>query len=141
MRTKIDISIQDIYLAYCKEHGKVDKKEFKKILYDCNQLISDYILDGRKVKLPYKLSTIWVRKKQMQYNKLHFDYAEYNKTGIKSVHLNQHSDDFYAYVHWDKSKCKVKNKVAYRFDLSRANKRRLAEVMKKKNGHHIYEIK
>jgi hypothetical protein len=141
MRTKVDFTIEDIYKAYIKANGVVDKRDFKKVLYLTNKLISHYIVNrGLTVALPYRLGSLSVRKKKMEFSKLHFDYAEYNKTGIKSYHLNPHSDEFYATAYWEKSKAIVKNKVAYRLDLTRQNKRDIASIMQEPNGHQIYEM-
>jgi hypothetical protein len=140
MRTKLEgISIEDIYEKYVDKYGAIDKKSFKRICYSINKAIARNIIDGNSVKLP-GLSFIGIRKKKMQFSKLHFDFAEFNKTGIKSYHLNPHSDEFYAMTYWNKSKAIVKNKVGYSFELTRENKRSIAKVMQTKNGHHLYEM-
>jgi hypothetical protein len=141
MRTKVDITIDKIWKAYCKEVEYVEKRRFKDILYEINRAISRTIIhEGLTVTLPYRLSTLSIRKKKMEFSKLHFDFAEFNRTGIKSVHLNPHSDEFYATAYWSKSKSPIKHKLAYRFDLCRENKRSLATIMKTENGHQIYEM-
>lgn len=138
MRTKVNVSIENMYSSYPK---KIDKKTFKLILYTLNKLIAKYILNGDTVALPHSLGGIAIRKDKMQFTKLHFDYSEYNKTGIKSFFLNGHSGEFYSYPYWNKKACRVKNKVAYRFDLTRENKRALAKIMKQNNGHHRFEVR
>jgi hypothetical protein len=129
------------YIASVKEEYHCTEKEYKDICYLFNKLISDKMIDeGYKFKLPDNMGSISVSKNKMKYEKLHFDYVEWRKSGIKSYHLNEHSDNYYAFVRWNKVGSTLKNKYFYGFKFTKANRRRVAKVMKTENGHQIYEI-
>lgn len=135
------VVLKDIYLEYTKRYGEeVTEAEFKQVCYLFNKKLSSKLIDGYKFTMPDKLGTLSVAKNKMRYNKLYFNFEEYNRTGIKSYHLNDHSDNYYAFVRWNKTNCRVPNKSYYGFRFTRENNRNVAKVMKSKNGHQMYEI-
>jgi hypothetical protein len=117
------------------------EKEYKEVCYLFNKKISHRMInDGVKFRLFGNMGVLSIAKNKMKYHKLYFDYAEFNKTGIKSYHLNEHSDGYYAFARWNKKNAVLTNKHYYGFKLTRENTRLVAKVMKSKNGHQIYEI-
>lgn len=141
MRVNIgELGIHDMYNYYkVRVKNPISFDRFKAIAYTTNKLVVDKVLEGDTVKLPYRMGYLRVRKTKMNYDYLKFDYGTYNKTGIKAVHLNMHSDDFKARILWDKSKCIVAGKRPYCFQPTRVNfKRRLSAIMKTPGGHSRY---
>jgi hypothetical protein len=107
-----------------------------------NQLIADFILTtGTEYILPYKLGSLQIRKRKMKFKNLKLDYQEWKNTGIVSFHLNEHSNEYYAYCHWKKHNVKLRNKTYYQFKLSRDNNRRLAKEMKESHVKYMVDIK
>lgn len=141
MRTNIgEKGIYDIY-KYYKSITKdpLDLKLFREIVFTFNKRIMNEILQGAaNIRLPARLGYIRIKKTKMNYKNLKFDYGTYNKTGIKSFHLNEHSDDFKARILWDKSTCIVRGKRPWSFTASRENKRALCSIMKENGGHKRY---
>lgn len=74
----------------------------------------------------------------MKYQNLKVDYKEWKESGLVTYHLNEHSNEYYAYCHWKRIHVKLKNKKSYCFRLSRDNKRRLAQEMR--TNHHKYIV-
>lgn len=137
-------SLRFIYKSYI---DKVDPKyhcseeEYKAICYLFNKKMSELMIHkGFKFKLPGRLGTLSVAKNKMKYHNIHFNFELYNKEGIKSYFINDHSDNYYAFVRWNKVACIVHNKVYYGFRFTRDNNREIAKVMKTENGHQLYEI-
>ena len=135
-----ELGIKDLYKHYIETtKGSLTYKQFKNVVYLHNKKLVDEVLDGYTVKLPYRLGNLRIKKTKMNYDYVKFDYGTYNKTGIKAVHLNEHSDDFKARILWEKSKCIVDGKRPYCFQPTRVNfKRRLSGIMSIVNGHKRY---
>jgi hypothetical protein len=132
-------SLRFIYKT-CNIEG-ISESEYKEVCYLFNKSISKHIINkGYKFKLPGSIGTISVAKNKMKYEKLHFDYAQWKKTGVKSYHLNEHSDNYYAFVRWNKKGAVLPNKFFYGFKFTRENTREITKVMKEENGHQLYEI-
>jgi hypothetical protein len=122
-------------------YGDCTYKEYKEVCSLFNKKLSDRLIDeGVKFNLPYRVGELSVSKNKMKYEKLHFDYPEWKRSGVKSYHINEHSDNYYAFIRWNKGKAVIHNKYFYGFKFTRANNRRVASVMKKENGHQIYQI-
>jgi hypothetical protein len=141
MRVAIgELTLKDIYKKY-KEGKKnpLDYKEFREICYMHNQLFMERVLvAGERMRIPFRLGFIRVKKTKMNYKYMMFDYETFNKTGEKVFHMNDHSDDFKARILWEKSKCIVPGKRPYCLRLTREYKRKLASIMKTPNGHNRY---
>lgn len=141
MRVNIgEKGVYHIYKYYKKTvNNPVEFKVFRKILFTHNKLLMQQVLEeGHMVRLPARLGRIRVRKTEMNYKQLKFDYGTYNKTGVKSYHVNTHSDDFKVRIFWEKSMCIVKGKTPWSFTPSRYNKRKLGKLMQETNGHNKY---
>ena len=142
-------TLRNIYASYTEEFGDIDKILFRDICSDFNILSMNYILEGKKLNLGFNLSSIYIVRKERdprsprinwgesnKYKKELLDKGEdlYNKetdTGTK-WHI-YHTDEFYCKFHWNKGRCKVKNKSVYRFDATRGikgNKEKLIHLLK-----------
>lgn len=132
--------LKEIYEFYkTKVKKPVDFKTFSNICKEHNKIFMRMVIDeGKRVRLPYRLGYLRVKKTKMNYDHLKLDYGTYNKTGIKTFHTNLHSDDFKARILWEKSVCVVKGKLPYCFQITRDNKRHLASIMNTPGGHKRY---
>jgi hypothetical protein len=137
-------SLRFIYKDYIATHNEkyhCTEEEYKRVCYLFNKKISDkMILEGYKFNIPGSMGELSVAKNKMKYEKLHFNYGEWRKTGIKSYHLNEHSDNYYGFVRWNKKNAVLPNKYFYGFRFTRTNNREISKVMNSKNGHQMYEI-
>lgn len=148
MRIKGALTLQDAYILYKSNNPRkskhyVTKKEYLSICYEFNKEVARLILEeAEKIILPCRLSTVKIAKHKMKVYKKRcfFDYQEYKKTGRKTYFTNEHSEDYYAYVYWNKSKVNITNSRFYRFKFSRGNNRRLAAIMKEMGGHLKYTV-
>lgn len=99
------------------------------------------IEEGEQIRLPFRLSTIGIKKYKTNYLNPVFDYHYFNTTGKKAFIINTHSDDYKVYFYWRKDACSAKGKKYYNFNPVRDNSRALAKRMKMKNGHKIYSTR
>lgn len=127
----------DFYRKDCKDNKEkyVGRSQHWDICKKFNKMLSEAILEGKHVKLPFGLGMIYIKKFKHAAKKFRFDYGEYNKTGKKLVHLNEHSDGFTGYWYWRKRDVRIAGVLAYSFKEVRANSRALAQIMKKEGGH------
>ena len=119
------------------DYYKVGYKKYRSICEDFNKLIIDEILlKAKEFKMPYRLGSLRILKKEMNYsvgkNKLKINWFETNKNKKVIYHLNDHTDGFNYRWFWSKKKAIVKNKTIYSFQATRTNKRRLAGLLKTK---------
>jgi len=135
-------SIEQIYPFFLKICGltrqDIDKKLFKRIVTEFNKRLSQTILEGTVIELPVGMGKLRIKKSKFNPNYLRYDYGEYNKTGKKLYHLNEHSDGFRAKWHWIKERMNISGQTAYSFVPVWTNKRNLSKEMKIKNGHRKY---
>ncbi len=99
MRVNVgELGLSEIYKFYCnKIKTPLNFSEFKTICSMYGKIARRKIVDeGQTIPLPFRLGHIRVKKTQMNYKYMKFDYETFNKTGIKSFHMNDHSDDFKA---------------------------------------------
>lgn len=132
--------IKEIYKYYRTEEyisklNKLTYKDFANICYKVNSLISERMLEGKYFKLPFGLGKFFIKKRRLNFDKLKFDYAHYNKTGQKTFFLNEHSNKFYSKWFWEKISCRIAGNSIYSFIPTRTNKRDLASVMQTSNGY------
>lgn len=142
-------TLTDIYEYYCESGCKVEKSIFKDICCEFNMEIIDVILSGKSFSMGNNLSSLSVVRMQRDPRNPAIDWGESNKykdellasgeevydketgSGVK-WHI-YHTDDFYCKYYWNKGRCKVKNKSAYRFDPTRGikgNKEKLTRLLK-----------
>lgn len=140
-------TLRHAYLQYLKdtkdkpEEFKVTYRQYIDICYAFNKKLSEELIENGSIyKLPFHLGELSIKRRKMKYNSLKVDFGELKKTGILTYHTNDHSREYYAFCHWNKSKCKVVNKSVYSFTLSRDNKRAIATRMKDGVSHQMFEI-
>lgn len=148
MRVNIgEHNLDDAYKFYKTQVNKkgelvvknpLSSKDFKTVVYAYCKLLREALLQGKTVILPTYLGHLQVSKKPVDLDKLGLDYAAYNTTGVKTFHLNEHSDGYRVRIGWRKSKCFISGKRPYCFQACRAFKRELAQRMKVPNAHTNY---
>lgn len=130
---------KDFYKSYLNYIGDnelyyIDYKTFRAIINDYFKYLRDELLEnGRELKLPCRMGTLQVVKhkpKEYTGKSLRIDYAESKKYDKVIYHLNEHSNGFKYRVHWNKQTMLTKNKTKYQLIMTRANKRRLAFIIK-----------
>lgn len=132
-------SLSHAYKFYKDKHGgDVDKDTYRQVCYAFNKMVIDDALEGKMVKLPHRMGSIWVKKYKVDPDKPYVDLNESKKAGKVIYHLNFHSDGFQARWAWSKRNNLVTNMIYYSFHATRANSRALAKVMKEPNGHKRY---
>ena len=114
----------------------IDYKQYRAIVIDYFKHLRQQLLyHSRNVKLPYRLGTVQIVKhKPLHYDSrsLRIDYKstkEYNKLVFLT---NEHSNYYKYRCHWDKTNILTKNKSYYQLNMTRANKRELAQIIKNK---------
>ena len=133
---QVSCTLVQSYKEY-DDYYKVGYKKYRSICEDFNKLIIDEILlKAKEFKMPYRLGSLRILKKEMNYsvgkNKLKINWFETNKNKKVIYHLNDHTDGFNYRWFWSKKKAIVKNKTIYSFQATRTNKRRLAGLLKNK---------
>lgn len=141
-------TLRNIYKSYIEEYGDIDKLLFRDICSDFNIMVMDYILEGKEFNLGQNLSSVRIERRERDPRTPSIDWGESNKykaellkEGValydKETDEGQkwyiyHTDSFYCKYHWNKGKCKIKNKSAYRFDVTRGvkgNKEKLVKLL------------
>ena len=108
---------------------------YKDIVCLYNKKLYNNLLDGHKVKFPYKLGSLQVIKKKMNFNnqlkyRMGIDWANTVKYGKVIHHINEHTDGYKFLFFWDiKSKPTVKTANKYRLKPTRTLKRELAKLI------------
>ena len=134
-------TLVDMYPFYLEQVGhnpiyQLEYNEYVDIISDYYKAISEHVLDGGKFKLAYKLGELFIIKKKINVHKkktMPIDWALTNEVCKKVVHLNEHSGGFKYLFHWEKRNQSLKNLYSYRLVLTRANKRKLARLIKEEN--------
>lgn len=119
----------------------IDYTTYRKIITEYFQYLRDQIIEeSKRVKLPYRMGSLQIIKKQPKHldgRSLRIDYQATKEYGKLIYLLNEHSNGYKYRLYWDKQDLLVKNKSKYQIQLSRANKRNLASIIK--NKVHDYE--
>lgn len=112
----------------------IDYTTYRNIVTDYfRHLQQNVIEEGKLIKLPYRLGNLQIIKskpKHLDKRSLRIDYQatkEHNKLILLD---NQHSDGFKMRAWWNKTDVMVPNKSKYQLVLTRANKRRMAVIIK-----------
>ncbi len=138
METKSYVG-KDFYKSYCEyvEDNplyQVDYKTFRGIIDDYFRYLRDEIIEnGKEVKLPCRLGTLQIVKhkpKEWTGKSLRMDYHASKEYGKMMYHLNEHSNGFKYRYYWSKLNMLTPNKSKYQLIMTRANKRRLAQIIK-----------
>jgi hypothetical protein len=144
------LTIKDIHKDYVKHvEDPIETRLFKQICEEFNMLIVDSILDGGEFSMGSNLSTLSIRRIERNPSKPTIDWWESNKykqellsEGKKLYDVNTgegekwfiyYTDPWYCKYHWQKSRCKISNKSAYRFTPTRGikgNKEKLTKLLR-----------
>tara|TARA_B100002019_G_scaffold282708_1_gene288260 strand:- start:2315 stop:2797 length:483 start_codon:yes stop_codon:yes gene_type:complete len=143
-------TLKNIYKDY-NEHVEdpIESRLFKQLCEEFNMLVVDEMLEGREFKMGNNLSTLSVRRIERNPMRPTIDWWESNKykqelisqgiplydaeTGKGAKWFIYYTDPWYCKYHWQKSKCKISNKTAYRFTPTRGtkgNKEKLTNLLK-----------
>lgn len=126
----------DYYIKDVKLDSKynVEWRTYKEIVGLFNKLVSKAIIEeGFIFKVPYRIGTIRIKKRQNNLTRLKPDWSTYNVSSqeIKNKYLNDHTNNWYVRFYWSKSKDSIiKNKTLYAFLPTRDNKRYLSKLLK-----------
>ena len=112
----------------------VDYTTYRAIVTDYFKYLQHRLIEeGKTIKLPYRMGSLQIVKskpKHLDKRSLRIDYKATKETGKLIFLLNEHSDMYkYRYL-WSKVDMMVPNKSKYQLVATRANKRRLAEIIK-----------
>lgn len=139
-------TIADYYVSY-KNYIEQDTvydipySTFRNIVSDYFKYIQQEVIErSKEFKLPCRLGTLCIVKRQpknFDSKSLRIDYHESKVQGKIVYFLNEHSNFFKFRLHWSKKESLLTNKTKYQFILTRANKRRLAQIIKNKEHDYI----
>lgn len=112
----------------------IDYNKYRAIVTDYFQYLRQRLIEeGKRIKLPYRMGTVQIvksRPKHLDKRSLRIDYKATKETGKLIFLLNEHSDFFKYRAFYSKLEMMVPNKSKYQLTLTRANKRRLAALIK-----------
>lgn len=112
----------------------IDYIKYRNIVTDYfHHLRQKLIEEGKMIKLPYRMGNVQIIKskpKHLDKRSLRIDYQATKQTGKLIFLLNEHSDMYKYRYHWEKIDMVVPNKSKYQLVATRANKRRLAQIIK-----------
>jgi hypothetical protein len=142
--------LRDVYKSYAKSvDAPIDKKLFTELCEQFNIEIIEHILEGGVFNMGSNLAYLSVRRIERNPRKPTVDWWESNRykkelleegkklydsnTGEGVQWLIYYTDPWYCKFHWEKHKCKIPNKTAYRFTPTRGikgNKEKLSKLLK-----------
>lgn len=116
----------------------VDFKTFKGILTDYFEHLANEVIEcGKIVVLPAQCGEISIRRYVCNTRLLQFDYKSAKEQGAPAWHFNDHTNGFRYKFYWDKRRLRVKNCTKYQLSFVRANKRRLAAILKRRERDYL----
>lgn len=142
-------TVMDFYKFYLTQIERetvydVEYKLYRQIVEDYFRYIVEQIMDNsREFKFPCRLGNLSIVKRQpknFDNKSLRIDYHESKIQGKAVYFTNDHSNFFKFRFYWNKQSSLLTNKTKYQFIATRANKRRLAQIIKNKE-HDYIEIK
>jgi hypothetical protein len=145
VRKKGELCAASIKRAYYVKYPtpkaqQLGTKAFTSVLEAYNLGICDLLLRGKEVKLPFRLGTVYVQKKKLNFNNLPFDYGTWRKTGQKLFHTNRHSDGYRAQFHWRKQLTALSGIQLYALVPCRSLTRAISQQMQAPGGHKQYQL-
>jgi len=128
----------NLYKEYCKEQGIEckDYKLYKKSNTIANEFLSDKILEGKRIKLPYGISDVFINKYKQELKtkdgklNLPIDWKKSKELGKRIYHMNHHTDGYIFKWFWAKSEAKFKFKDLWSFKAVRKNTRAINNLLK-----------
>jgi len=139
-RTKtISYTVDDYFISY-REYTKdnsayaISRDKFTKIVKDYFKFLSEELIcNAKEVRLPARMGILSVIKiKPRGYARRFFnvDFKSTLELEKTVLHLNEHSGGYRFRFFWNKGDMLITNKSMYELVMSRANKRRLAYMIK-----------
>ena len=134
----------DMYKEYIKDKEgpyAVSYTDFVDICSEFYKGISEYILDGGLYRMPYKLGTLAVVKKvniKFSTKASPINWVETVKLGRRVFETNDHSNHYRFGFKWAKTNF-VSNITKYQLIFTRANKRKLASIIKEGDYNDFFE--
>ena len=141
-------TLKDVYAFYRNEiEGSniydLEYSEYVDIATEFYKTIMDHILlKAGTFYMPYGLGDVYVVKAKLKLENIdhkQLDWKTTNEVGKRVYHLNEHSSGYKYLFQWEKFKSRIKKLYLYRFQLTRTNKRRLAQLIK--SGEYDYYLK
>lgn len=136
----------EIYNHYVECGGDLLYEDFKGIICSFNIEVMDQILEGRELDMGKGLSRLSIMRIERDFSRPTIDWGSSNKLreellaegedlyskdnpeGVKwFVYF---TDDWYLRFYWEKKRCSLKNRSAYRLDLTFDNKNHLKRLIK-----------
>ena len=132
---KNQVSLRDTYAHYKKNiTNPVSYKEHKEILEVFGDVVGEFLVEGKDVKLYRGLSVLGIRKVKQKYS---IDGIASKAEGRLVRKLNTHSDFFTAFVYWGRHYTTI-NMRGWYWRTCRQVNRRIKEVMETPKGHLQY---
>lgn len=129
-------NLEDGYDAYA-----IDYKTYRAMIEEYFKWIRDRLIEqGRTIKLPYRMGTLAIIKKKMKFGKktsMPIDFRTSRETGKLTFFFNEHSNYYKYRFKWNKDSMLIKNRDCYQLVMTRANKRRLAQIIKNRERDYI----
>ena len=143
-------TIRDIYNSYkASTNDPLTRQLFKELCEQFNIQIIEMILNGGVFTMGSNMSNLSIRRIERNPSKPTVDWWESNRykkelleegktlynnnTGEGVQWLIYYTDPWYCKFHWEKHRCKIPNKTAYRFTPTRGvkgNKEKLSKLLK-----------
>jgi len=143
-------TIKDIHKDYIQNvEDPIETRLFKEICEEFNMHVIDMILDGKEFPMGHNMATLSIRRIERNPSKPTIDWWESNKykqeliaegkelynaeTEVGQKWFIYYTDPWYCKYHWQKSRCKLANKSAYRFTPTRGikgNKEKLTSLLR-----------
>tara|TARA_R110002012_G_scaffold102325_1_gene241866 strand:- start:3284 stop:3766 length:483 start_codon:yes stop_codon:yes gene_type:complete len=143
-------TIKDIHKNYLDSvEDPIETRLFKQLCEEFNMQVIDMVLEGKEFSMGSNLSTLSIRRIERNPSKPTIDWWESNKYKQELVAEGKqlydaeaktgekwfvyYTDPWYCKYHWQKSRCKISNKSAYRFTPTRGikgNKEKLTRLLK-----------
>lgn len=128
---KSDKTLTNAYKLFKEQYtNDLTEQEYRNIAKAINKRIVKGIRNGEEFSIPYKLGTLRIQKVKVNLNNPRIDFAEFNRTGRKTRHLNEHTGGYYFHHKWDKTTAIVKHKFFFSFIPTRNNKNLLKALLK-----------
>ena len=141
-------TLKDTFVFYKNEVEdnpvyEIEYSEYVDIVTEFYKTVMDHILlKAGTFYMPYGLGDIYVVKAKLKLENIdhkQLDWKTTNEVGKRVYHLNEHSGGYKYLFQWEKFKSRIKKLYIYRFQLTRDNKRRLAQLIK--SGEYDYYLK
>lgn len=143
-------TLKNVYSDYRETvNNPIEARLFKQLCEEFNMLVIDEVLAGKEFNMGSHLSTLSIRRIERNVSKPTIDWWESNKykqellaegkqlydaeTKEGEKWFIYYTDPWYCKYYWQKSKCKIPNKTAYRFTPTRGtkgNKEKLTALLK-----------